>query len=142
MLVKPDESGSWVLFVGAPIIDKSYRENKAGLAKKFLSEPKEFLQNDIDGHYAIIGYDSSQGRFYIASDWNSLIPVYYYLGKQGPLFCNSELLLAKLVNAEPDEFGFSQAIHQGNVWGDRTRFKGIRKLTACDLLTINKKLDL
>ena len=137
VFVKVLDSESWLLLVGAPVLDARSDAERQDFAKEFFRNPKNILQNRVDGHYAVLAYDSESKIYFAASDWNSLIPVYYALTKDGPLFSNSELILAKLLQSAPDEFGFAQAIHYGTIWGDRTRFAGVRKLETCELVKVN-----
>lgn len=130
------DSESWLFLVGAPIFDARNDVERQDFAREFFRNPKNILRNRVDGHYAVLAYDSKANIYFAGSDWNSLIPVYYALTKDGPLFSNSELILAKLLQCQPDEFGFAQAIHCGVVWGKRTRFNGISKLEPCELVQV------
>ena len=137
IFIRVKGSESWLLLVGAPILDAKNDTERQDFAREFFRNPKNILRNRVDGHYAVLAYDSKAKIYFAGSDWNSLIPVYYAITKDGPLFSNSELLLAKLLKCKPDDFGFSQAIHFGTIWGDRTRFDGIQKLETCELIQVD-----
>jgi len=142
IFIKLSDSNSWLLLVGAPVLDAKTDLDKQNLAKEFFINPSSVLRYRIDGHYAVLAFDAKKKVFLAGSDWNSLIPIYFAITKEGPLFTNSELSLAKLLQSKPDEFGFSQAIHYGSVWGNRTRFKGIRKLETCELIQVDAENNL
>lgn len=137
IFIKLCDSASWVLLVGAPVISAKTDDERQYFAKELFKNPQSVLRKHIDGHYAVLAFDAVSNSFLAASDWNSLIPVYFAITEEGPMFCNAELPLAKLLQCKPDDFGFAQAIHYGTTWGDRTRFDGIRKLETCELIRID-----
>jgi len=137
IFIKLDDSKSWMLLVGAPVLEDGTEAGKKNFAREFFSNPRIVLRSKIDGIYAVLAYDAKRQVYLAGSDWNSLIPVYFAITNEGPIFGNAELPLAKLLQREPDEFGFAQAIHYGTVWGDRTRFKGLHKLETCELIQID-----
>lgn len=137
LLIESGDSDSWILIVGAPVMKDRTDRGRQGFADDFFSDPKNTLRNRVDGHFAILAYDSSREIFLAASDWHSLIPTYFSLTEGGPLFCSAELPLAKILQCKPDKLGFAQAIHYGAVWGERTRFKGVSKLEPCELVQVD-----
>jgi hypothetical protein len=139
IFIQSDNSDSWLLLVGAPVIEANTDAEKQNFANEFFHDPGRVLRYQIDGHYALLAFDAEKQVFFAGSDWNSLIPIYFAMTREreGPLFSNAELSLATLLQPQPDEFGFAQSIHYGAVWGDRTRFSGIHKLETCELVRID-----
>jgi asparagine synthetase B (glutamine-hydrolysing) len=137
VLIESNVSDSWILLVGAPVLNIKTDEGKQKFSEEFFSNPKKVLKSQVDGHFAIVAYDSSKKVFLAASDWHNTIPIYLAISKDGPLFCSAELPIARFLQCQPDEFGFAQSIHFGAVWGSRTRFNGISKLEPCEFVRVD-----
>ena len=137
IFIQVEDTGSWVLLVGAPVINVKTDSEKYIFARELLNNPSKVLRHEVDGHFAVLAFDASTKEIIAGSDWNSLIPVYFAVSQDGVLLSNAEIPLAKLLNSDTDAVGFAQSIHYGAVWGERTRFIGIHKLEACEFIRID-----
>lgn len=137
IFIRLEETGSWVLLVGSPVIDANTDADKYKFARELFNNPLDVLRHKIDGQFAVLAFDAEKKVLIAGSDWNSLIPVYYAINQDGVLLSNAEIPLAKLLNSDTDAVGFAQSIHYGSVWGGRTRFKGIHKLEVCELIRVD-----
>jgi hypothetical protein len=55
-------------------------------------------------------------------------------------FSSHELVLARLLDAEIDPFGFAQVIALGTTWDSWTRFVGIQNMAPCQLMIVEDDL--
>jgi hypothetical protein len=137
--IHDEASGSWLALLGTPLAQmRSQREALSFLAA-FVADPTRLLREQIDGNFAVFSYDAATKRLIVATDFNSTIPVFYSVLADRILFSSHELALARLVNAEIDPFGFSQALHLGATWGSHTRFVGVRKMLPCQICVVEKE---
>ena len=128
---------SWLLLTGTPLISLD-KDDQQKLTEDIFKDPKRAILDNIDGHFLIIGYHSQHQKLIVASDLNCFVPVFYFYSTNGWLFCSSELALAKLLRAETDDLGVSQAINLGTTWNDITRFRNISKIKAGEIITIDR----
>ena len=137
IIIKHDTCNSWLMLIGMPLLknnDDIYRQR---LIDNFLHDEKSTILSDIDGHFALIGYNSRNNTLSLGTDFNSFIPIFYARTPEGFVFCSSELALARFLQAEIDPVGFAQAIHVSGTWGTATRFKPISKMGPCEILTVD-----
>lgn len=139
IFIQLEDAGSWVLLVGTPVIEAKTDPERYKFARELLNNPLDVIRHKIDGQFAVLAYDAERQIHIAATDWNSLIPVYYADYQGGLLLGNAELPLARLLKSGIDEVGFAQSIHYGAVWGGRTRFKNIQKLEACEVIRVDHK---
>lgn len=141
IVIKDDLTGSWLALIGMPLVslDLSKYEKRLQFMWDFFKDSHGFLSNEIDGHFALIGYDAINETSYVANDFNSFIPLFYSDTASGFIVTSSELIMAKLLQSDIDEEGLWQAVNLGVTWGHRTRFEGISKLMPCELLIYNQK---
>ena len=139
-VIKDDSDGSWLALLGIPLIScHKYRvENRIGFMRQFFKNPVEFLRTQVDGHFALIGYDATCRTCFLATDFNSFIPIFYSETSDGFIVSSSELSLSKALQCKIDPEGLWQAVTLGVTWSSRTRFEGINKLLPCELLTFNQ----
>ena len=140
VVIKDDSDGSWLALIGTPLIAiHKYRSAKRiGLMRRFFKDPVKFLRTQVDGHFALIGYDATGRNCFLATDFNSFIPIFYSETNEGLTVSSSELALAKAHQCKIDPEGLWQAVNLGVTWSNRTRFEGISKLLPCELLTYNQ----
>jgi len=138
---RDEKSGSWIAVLGTPLIDlNKIKEEKASLST-FFANPATFINNYLDGCWCILAYDSLNDLFYACTDYNNSVPVYYSTETSGIYFSSHELPLARFLQPEIDPIGFSMTIHLKLTWGTFTRFKTIKKLLPCQIVTFNKNKE-
>ena len=137
IFIQLEDTGSWVLLVGTPVIEATTDAGKDEFARELFKNPLEVMRYNIDGQFAVLAFDAEKKVYIAGTDWNSLIPVYYAVYQGGLLLSNAEISLAKLLRSDTDAVGFAQSIHYGAVWGGRTRFKDIHKLEACEVIRVD-----
>jgi hypothetical protein len=142
IIISEEREGSWLAILGTPLVGLTSKKGEEAFLTEFLERPTDELRQTIDGNFAILCYDARAGKMLVATDFNCTIPVFYSTKSEGIVFSSHELVLAKFNGSERDPFGFSQAIHLGSTWGSRTRFSDIKKMRACEILTIDKKLKM
>lgn len=137
IVIQHDKSNSWMMLIGTPLLTGNHQANPQQLIETFLDDYSRPLLQDLDGHFALLAYDAIQDQMVAATDFNSLIPIFYSVNAEGALLSSSELALAKMRQAEIDPLGFAQAVQLGVTWNATTRFKQIAKLQPCEILTID-----
>src|SRR5262245_27058627 len=137
IVIKDKKSKSWMVLIGMPLIEAKTEEELQTLIESFLDDAQKTISNQIDGHFALLAYDSNKDNFIAATDSNCFIPIFYTSVASETFFCSSELVLAKLLQAEIDPVGFSEGIHLGVTWNSRSRFKNIAKMRPCETITVN-----
>ena len=137
IVIKHDKSESWMALIGMPLVSKSSREKKQQLIELFLDNYEKAILDHIDGHFSLVAYDAIEHKLIVATDFNSFVPIFYSATSDSTLFCSSELELAKLRQSEVDPLGFSHAIHLGATWNSVTRFKEVRKMNPCEIVTVD-----
>ncbi len=138
---RDEKSGSWITILGTPLIDlNKIKEEKASLST-FFSNPGTFINDYLDGCWCILAYDSLNDLFYACTDYNNSVPVYYSKGASGITFSSHELPLARFLQPEIDPIGFSMTVQLKLTWGTFTRFKAIKKLLPCQIVTFNKNKE-
>jgi hypothetical protein len=135
IVVNDDVTGSWLAIVGTPLVASRAAADEAALFKRFFADPSRVIKEDLDGCFAILAHDASTGTFYAATDYNNTTPVYYAVTTDGIYLSSHELPLARFLHADIDPLGFSMTIQMMVTWGSHTRFKDIRKLRPCEMLT-------
>ena len=136
IVLQHHHSNSWIVLIGMPLLQVKGEAAMQAFIDRFLDDCAGTIRSEIDGHFALIAYDARRQRVIAASDANSFIPIFYVADTQGVLFSSSELALAKLVQAEIDPLGFSQAVSLGTTWNALTRFQTIAKLLPCEVVTM------
>jgi len=137
-----EKSDSWIAILGTPLIDlDKIKQEKASLST-FFSNPGTFINNYLDGCWCILAYDSLNDLFYACTDYNNSVPVYYSIEAGGIYFSSHELPLARFLQSEIDPMGFSMTIQLKLTWGAFTRFKSIKKLLPCQIVTFNKNKEI
>lgn len=136
--IRGQDTDSWLIVAGTPLIRLNDKLHEKLFLDAFLSSPKEFLRNKIDGNFALFCYDANKGRFIMATDFENTTPIFYALRQNGVYFSSHELVLAKFLNAEIDPYGFAQTIQLGFTWKTRTRFKEIFKMVPCQMLIVDE----
>lgn len=136
IVLEDTATGSWLRLLGMPLVDEKLLHGNT-LLEQFFKTPSDVLRHRIDGHFALFAYDAVSDLFYIASDFNSFIPIFYTESAHGVLFCSSELILARMLQKELAPLGFAQSVYLGSTWGTGTRYAGIEKLGPCELVAIN-----
>jgi hypothetical protein len=139
VFVRHNKSNSWLMLIGTPLLEYDTDDELQTLIEKFLKDYKRTLKEEIDGHFALFAYDASQQIFIAATDYNNLIPIFYAVENRALFFSSSELVLAKLLQSDIDPLGFSQGIHLGVTWDSITRFKDIKKMNPCEIVTVDKQ---
>jgi hypothetical protein len=138
VFVRHNKSNSWLLLVGMPLLEYETEDELQTLIEKFLKDYNRTLKEDIDGHFALLAYDASHQMFIAATDYNNLIPIFYAAKNNRVFFSSSEIVLARLLQSDIDPLGFSQGIHLGVTWDSTTRFKDIKKMVPCEVVTVDK----
>lgn len=131
-------SGSWLSLIGMPLVESMDEHSGPIFVERFLSDPCQSLATAIDGHVAVVAYDKTNERLYVATDFNSFVPIFYTFSSDGILVSSSELFLAALVGGKIDPIGLAQSISLGTTWDDRTRFTAVKKLRPCELLVCSR----
>lgn len=128
------ETESWIALLGTPLVDK--RLLSGSRLFKIFRDDGVGLFNDgtVDGQFAALFYDGQRKVLTVATDFNTIVPIFYAVTESGLLLSSNELVLAKCLRPEIDRLGFAQAINLGMPWGEDSRFKGIKKMTPCSLL--------
>ena len=139
VFIQHDKSKSWIALIGMPLVKANSNQEKQELIEKFLDDSETTILDYIDGHFSLFAYNAIDHKIIVATDFNSFIPIFYSATSDSVLFCSSELALAKLRCSEIDPLGFSHAIHLGVTWNSTTRFKGIRKMQPCEIITVDLK---
>ena len=132
------QNGSWFGIIGTSLANLSTNDKKLHFLQKLFIDPKIAITNEVDGCSAIIAYDAVSETFYIISDYNNTIPIYYAITSNGIYVSSHELQLARLLQSEIDPLGFSMTIYLGVTWGSETRFKNITKLLPCQIISFKK----
>ena len=136
-LIQDDATGSWLALLGTPLVTLRSPEEEGEFLRRFLDSPARVLRTEIEGSFAVIAYDGPRRTCTIAADYNNTVPIYYGV-VEGSLFVSShELVLARTLQAAVDPEGFAQTVHLKLTWGERCRFKGIRKLLPCQTATFD-----
>lgn len=138
VLIKHNISDSWLLLVGCPLVQSDSDNERQKLLERFLENPRKLLRSDIDGNFAVLGYDSKNRKFIAATDFNATIAINYSITGNNVIVSSSELALARLLNSELMPFGFAQTIYIGATWGSLTRFKDMHKLLPCEIVTFDE----
>jgi hypothetical protein len=139
VFVRHNKSNSWLLLIGTPLLKYETHDELQTLIETFLQDYKRTLKEDIDGHFALLAYDAFQQLFIAATDYNNLVPVFYAAKNNRVFLSSSEIVLAKLLQSDIDPLGFSQGIHLGVTWDSITRFKDIKKMTPCEIVTVDNQ---
>jgi hypothetical protein len=139
IFVRHNKSNSWLLLIGTPLVEYETDDELQTFIERFLRDYKRTLKEDIDGHFALIAYDAFRQIFITATDHNNLIPIFYAAKNSRVFFSSSEIVLAKLLQSDIDPLGFSEGIHLGVTWDSTTRFKNIKKMTPCEIVTVDKQ---
>ena len=134
VIIRDEDSGSWLALLGTPLAAWPTEERVAVL-RKFFRDPANFIKDGLDGCFALLAYDAIAGAAYAATDYNNTTPIYYASTANGILLSSHELPLARHLGSEIDPLGFSMTIHMKLTWGTLTRFKNIRKLAPCQIVT-------
>lgn len=134
-----ERNGSWFSVVGSPLVSQSYRHDEQQFFDHFIANPQKILTQEIDGCFSLIAYNATTDSFFLATDYNNTIPIFYTRTSEGILVSSHELPLAKILQSDIDPLGFSMVVQVGKTWGPHTRFKNIRKLVACQLLTLQNE---
>jgi len=123
--------------LGTPLVDLNKTEEENEPLPQFFENPEKFIKGRLDGCWCILAYDSIHDNFFAGTDYNNTIPIYYSIEPDGIYFSSHELPLARFLNAEIDPLGFSMAIQMKLTWGEHTRFKKIKKLLPCQIMTFS-----
>lgn len=136
-LIHDDTTGSWLALLGTPLVSLPSPEEEREFLRRFLDDPARVLRTEVEGSFAVIAHDGPNRTCAMAADFNNTVPVYYGV-VDGSLFVSShELVLARFLEAAVDPEGFAQTVHLKLTWGERCRFKGIRKLLPCQAATFD-----
>lgn len=140
--IKDPSTGSWLALIGTPLVPGNLKSGGIELIRAFFKDPLACLTYKIDGHFALIAFDASEQKSFLASDINSFIPVFYSISPKGLIAASSELRLARALGSDINEEGLWQAVNLGATWGSLTRFKGVEKLKPHELIIYRKnKVD-
>jgi hypothetical protein len=142
IFIKHDKSDSWLTLIGMPLLEYDTDHNLQILLENFFRNPTTTIINEIDGHFCLFAYDALRKAFIAATDFNNFVPIFYSSVGNKIIFSSSELVLAKFLQSDLDPFGFSQAIHFGVTWHSVTRFKHIKKMYPCEIITVNEQKEI
>jgi hypothetical protein len=138
LMQRPD--GSWLALIGSPLVVIHSEAEEHAFVDRFFERPEDVLRNEIDGHFAVVAHDVNRGRFILATDSNSIIPIFFGLTPDGVIVASHELPVATSVDSELDPFGVAQFVHLGTTWETTTRFRDVSKLTPCEVVTFDNDL--
>jgi len=137
IILQDEKTRSWLAILGTPLIKITTENEKLAFINRLFSNPKSTLDADLDGCFVVLGHDASRDTFYVITDYDNTIPLYYAETANGVYFSSHELPLARALQPEIDPLGFSLTIQLKLTWGTTTRFKGIQKLLPCQIVTFN-----
>ena len=86
---------------------------------------------ELRGMFGFAIWDEKRQSLLLARDRSGIKPVFYAAGRNGDLVFGSEIkaiLASGMIAAELDELAVSEYFALGTIAGDRTMFRGIRKL--------------
>ena len=132
-IIRNEANGSWLALLGTPLVRWPSEDAALAFLGELSREPVRLLREGVDGNVVVFFYDAPRNRLLVASDFNNSIPIYYAKAFGGTVFSSHEAALAKLVHAEVEPYGFSQAMHLGVTWGSHTRFAGIQRTLPCQV---------
>ena len=140
--IRSHSLGSWLAFLGTPLLNLKSEEQKQQLLAEFLEDPTESVRYKIDGNFSALCFDAARDRFIVATDFNNTTPVFYSATPAGVFFSSHELALAQFLNSEIDTTGFFQAINLGVTWGSHARFRNIYKTLPCQIIVVDNDKNL
>ena len=108
------------------------------MLKMYAEYGPEFVKS-LNGMFAFLLYDRQRHRLMAARDHFGIKPLYYYAADGVLLFASEikALLRHPAVHAEPDHDALREYVTFQYVLGDRTLFKGIRKVRPGHYLTVD-----
>lgn len=137
VLVCDAETGSWLALLGTPLTKASAEREKLAFLQRVLADLKHALNDEIDGSFALLAYDAHSDTLSAAADCNNTNPIYYATSADGVYLCSHELPLARALQTGIDPLGFALSIHLKNTWGTLARYKGIRRLLPCQIVSFH-----
>jgi asparagine synthase (glutamine-hydrolysing) len=90
--------------------------------------PESLLQ--LNGMFAFAIFDRASRGLFLARDHLGIKPLYYHVNDERLVFASEVKSLLSMVDPEVDREALAEYMATGYVSGDRTLFKGIRKLPA------------
>lgn len=137
IFIRSTSGDSWLALLGTPLVTFRSHTAQQDFLHRFARDPRRVLRTDVDGCFALLYCSASDGTLSVATDYNNTIPV-YYASANGRLYISShELALARYLSPPIDPEGFAQTIQLKLTWGSQCRFKGIRKLLPCQIVTFD-----
>jgi hypothetical protein len=137
ILIHDDTGSSWLAILGTPLLHLQSEHEKATLINRFFNDPKRTVKDELDGCFAALAYNNSSSTFYAVTDYDNTTPIFYALTENGAYFSSHELPLARCMHSEIDPLGFAMTIQLRLTWGSYSRFKNIRKLLPCQIMTFH-----
>lgn len=136
-----NENKSWLLLAGIPFIDGNNYADNLDL-QAVLENLEEFINTRVDGHFCCLAYNDQSQTFYVASDCNSFIPIFY--GRHGNLLIFSTNLeqLCQKIRPTISSVSFSRVIQLGSPLPGETQFNNIHRLEANQLLKVPSDLKI
>ena len=95
---------------------------------------------ELRGMFGFAIWDEKKQRLLLARDHSGIKPVFYAATAAGDIVFGSEIkaiLASGMIDAELDELAISEYFALGSVSGDRTLYRGIKKLVPGHTLTWN-----
>lgn len=90
------------------------------------------LHPRFTGNAAVLEPES--GHLHLAADWSGAFPLYYARWEGGLVFASLLRPLVRVTEADVDPLGLIQYLRRGYVFGERTLFRGIRRLRPGEVL--------
>lgn len=137
IFISDSQTGSWLILLGVPLKIFANENEKIIFLKHFFNDPEAVMKNEILGCFALLAFNGENKSFTAATDYNNTTPIFYAVTKDGIFFCSHELQLARYLQTEIEPLGFSMAIQLKLTWGSYTRFKNIKKLVPCQIITFH-----
>lgn len=103
----------------------------------YLASGGHQVNQTFDGLFSAFVYDKKSKKVYLASDWTSLYPVYYFADGAVSVVSSSQILLQHVLHLPIDKIGVAQRLAVDKLWnfGRRTLVEGVKRLLWAEVIT-------
>ena len=138
-ITRDENTGSWLLVAGT-IVDLAGEQPPDSTLDALLKDYVEHGQGVLsryDGHFALVVFSGQDESISIISDPTGQFSIFFGVRGNTIYIASSALAVARQICATPDTLMLESFLRSGRVYGDKTLWKGVRRLPPATILRIS-----
>lgn len=135
-VVVDPKTGSWLLAIGTWLHNDEFGSGaEERLLRRYLEIGPVNLASELEGFFNILIKDGRTGEIILITDVIGSCHCFIRQWRKGLALSSSSLLLAAYGKVNLDQVGFQEFLYAGTVFGRRTIYKGVQKLSGATVFT-------